>query len=85
MPGMNLAWALMITSSANKGWEGDVSLETRHEECGLRVPCVIRTAKFATLSIDRAEKVGALPADLLAEVRAELALRLSADDQGKKP
>ncbi len=74
---MKLAWALMITSSANRGWEGDISLEGRFAECGLRVPCVIRTAKFATIAVGRAEKAGALPADLLAEVRAKVALRLS--------
>jgi len=31
----------MITSASNKGWEGDVSLEQRLQECGLEVPCAI--------------------------------------------
>jgi mRNA interferase MazF len=74
--GIELLWVLMITSAANKGWQGDISLEERYAECGLRVPCVIRTVKIATVEADRARVEGALPADLLAAVRGECESRL---------
>lgn len=70
--GLSLLWVLMVTSAANKGWRGDVSLESRFAECGLEVPCVVRTAKVTTIEAERARWSGTLPADLLAEVRAEL-------------
>lgn len=66
----------MITSAANKGWQGDVSLEERFADCGLNVPCVIRTAKITTVELGKARKCGALPAEIRAEVRAELEDRL---------
>lgn len=65
----NLLWVLMITSAANRGWPGDISLETRFAECGLNVPCVIRTAKISTVEAVRARKTGALPDDVFDEVR----------------
>lgn len=74
---MQLLWVLMITSAANKGWQGDVSLEQDFAECGLNVPCVIRTAKISTIEISQARRSGALTADLLAQVRAKLALHLA--------
>jgi mRNA interferase MazF len=69
---IQLLWVLMITSAANKGWQGDVSLEDRYAKCGLAVPCVVRTAKIATADANRATKSGTLPADLWTEVRAKL-------------
>lgn len=77
VPGISLLWVLMITSAANKGWVGDISLEQCFAECGLRVPCVIRTAKITTVEADRARVEGALPASLLAELRTVLAERLN--------
>ena len=74
---MQLLWVLMITCAANKGWQGDVSLEQDFAECGLNVPCVIRTAKISTIEISQARRSGALTADLLAQVRAKLALHLA--------
>ena len=74
---IQLLWVLMITSAANKGWQGDVSLEQDFAECGLNVPCVIRTAKISTIEISQARRSGALTADLLAQVRAKLALHLA--------
>lgn len=76
-PKMQLLWVLMITSAANKGWRGDVSLEQRLAECGLSVPCVVRTAKVTTVEANKARKSGALPADLWAEVQTALARHLS--------
>ena len=68
----DLLWVLMITSAANRGWPDDISLENRFAECGLRIPCVIRTAKISTIEAGQARKLGALPADLLAAVRARI-------------
>ena len=76
-PRIRLLGVLMITSAANKGWHGDVSLEQRFEACGLPVPCVVRTAKVTTVEAARAQKRGALPDDLWAEVRGRLAGALS--------
>jgi mRNA interferase MazF len=76
-PMMQLLWVLMITSAANRGWAGDVSLETCFTECGLSVPCVIRTAKISTVEARKAKKSGALPADLLVLVQTELSHHLS--------
>lgn len=73
--GIDLLWVLMITSAANKGWAGDISLEQRFEECGLKVSCLIRTAKITTVEARRARVEGALPADLLTEVRRSLIAR----------
>jgi mRNA interferase MazF len=71
-PGASLGWVLMITSSANSGWPGDILLEDRYAECGLPVPCVIRTAKIATIALASAKPMGRLPDDLMAVVRAEI-------------
>lgn len=74
--GIGLLWVLMITSAANKGWADDVSLETRFGECGLSVPCVVRTAKIATVEARRWRKGGNLPADLMILVRDQIAQAL---------
>jgi mRNA interferase MazF len=58
----------MITSAANAGWAGDVSLIERYAECGLPAPSVIRTVKIATNEAGNAQALGRLPADLWAEV-----------------
>ena len=71
-----LFWSVMITSIANRGWPDDVSLEERFAECGLRIPCVVRTAKIASLEAGRASKVGKLPDDLLRLVQTRVASHL---------
>jgi mRNA interferase MazF len=71
-----LFWSVMITSAANLGWPDDISLEERFAECGLRIPCVIRTAKFASLEAARASKIGRLPVDLLSVLQARIASHL---------
>ena len=76
VPEIQLLWVLMITSVENKCWQGDISLEQRYRECGLRVPCVIRTAKIATVDAARARRSGAAPGDVLAEVRGVLERQL---------
>lgn len=70
--GMTLLWVLMITSAANSGWQGDLSLAERYGECGLAVPCVIRTAKIATVELSAVRYQGDLPQDLLRQVGAIL-------------
>ena len=74
--GHGLLWVLMITSAANRGWQGDVSLERRFAECGLKVPCVVRSAKITTVEASRAQKSGTLPADIWSDVRGEMERRL---------
>ena len=69
---IELAWVLMITSSANAGWPGDISLHDRFAECGLVVPCLIRTAKIATVEVRRVRVAGLLPLDLQSQVRIQL-------------
>ncbi|MGH6787526.1 MAG: type II toxin-antitoxin system PemK/MazF family toxin [Novosphingobium sp.] len=83
--GIDLLWVLMVTSASNKGWRGDVSLETRHGECRLEVPCVVRTAKIATVESARAEHRGAMPADLFADVRKTLLGCFAESDRSEFP
>jgi mRNA interferase MazF len=71
-----LLWVLMVTTAANRGWSDDVSLETRYAECSLNVPCIIRTAKISAVEQRRARMLGALPADIFAEVRGRVARHL---------
>jgi mRNA interferase MazF len=63
-----LVWTLMITSAANAGWRGDISLVDRFAECGLPSPSVIRTAKIASTDARSAHLLGRLPPDLWSEV-----------------
>lgn len=63
-----VVWTMMITSVANAGWPGDVSLEKRYPECGLPHPSVIRTVKIATTEARLAQPIGRLPQDLWDEV-----------------
>ncbi len=73
IPNEALAWVLMITSAANRGWQGDVDV-TDLAAAGLPVPSVVRTAKIATVEMRDLLPLGALaPAD-----RATTATRLSA-------
>ncbi len=54
-----LLWVLMITSTRNKGWPGDVEISDTIG-AGLGVPSVIRTAKIMTVEAGAAELIGAL-------------------------
>ena len=72
-----LLWVLMITSAANKGWLGDISIEHCYAECGLNVPCVIRTAKISTVEAQSAKWLGHVPNTIMALVRAQLAKALA--------
>lgn len=66
-----LLWVLMITSSENRGWSGDVEIPDA-TAAGLPIPSVIRTAKVATIDAARAEARGRVAPETLAAVRTEL-------------
>jgi mRNA interferase MazF len=58
----DLLWVLMVTSAANRGWPGDVTVsDTR--AAGLPAPSVVRSAKIATIEAGKAEPIGELPPD----------------------
>ena len=67
-----LVWVLMITSAANRGWRGDVSI-ANVSTAGLPAPSVIRTAKIATIEAKDATKVGRISASALKRVLDEVA------------
>lgn len=56
-----LLWVVMITSAANRGWEGDLPVANLGM-AGLPVPSVIRTAKIATIEASDAAKLGRISA-----------------------
>jgi hypothetical protein len=72
-----ILWTVMITSLANAGWLGDVSLETRFAECGLPKASVVRTSKIATCDASVAQPLGRLPDDLWEKVRRRVCENLS--------
>ena len=55
-----LLWLAMITSAANRGWTGDVTISDL-PEAGLPVPSIVRTAKLATIEARDAQRLGTLP------------------------
>jgi mRNA interferase MazF len=74
-----LLWVVMITSAANRGWPGDVSLADDFRSVGLPVPSVIRPSKIATIESRDAERLGALPGGLWQRVEATLRDHLGFD------
>jgi mRNA interferase MazF len=62
-----LLWVLMITSSENRPWIGDIAIP-HHQDAGLPAPSVIRTAKIATIEGSHADKLGSVLPATLAEV-----------------
>ena len=73
-------WVLMITSSVNRGWTGDLVIED-HAGAGLPIPSVIRTEKIATLEAEGAEPIGRIDDALMAEVRERMVAYLGAPRQ----
>jgi mRNA interferase MazF len=67
-----LLWVVMITSAENRPWAGDVPLGVRYQDSGLPAPSVIRPAKIATIEAAHAERLGRVPASLMAKVREEI-------------
>jgi mRNA interferase MazF len=56
----DLLWVVMVTSAANRGWQGDVAVSDL-QQAGLPAPSVVRSAKIATIGANDAEKIGQLP------------------------
>jgi mRNA interferase MazF len=67
-----LLWVLMITSVANRGWPGDVGIESGSEHTGLPAPSMIRTAKIATIEAAAAQRIGSIAQSELDAVMEEL-------------
>jgi mRNA-degrading endonuclease toxin of MazEF toxin-antitoxin module len=72
-----LLWLAMITSAANRGWPGDVSIRDI-EAAGLPIASIVRPAKVATIEARDAERLGVLPPAERAAVRDYLHARLAA-------
>jgi mRNA interferase MazF len=73
----SVLWVVMITSAANRGWPGDVSLAEGYREVGLPVPSVIRTTKIATIEAGHADRIGKLDASVWNSVASALAEHLA--------
>ena len=67
-----LLWVLMITSTSNRSWPGDVRIGSSGETTGLPAPSMVRTLKMATIEASAADRIGAISVSELAAVRAEL-------------
>lgn len=65
----------MITAAANQRWPDDVAIDD-HENVGLPIPSVVRTAKVATIDMGAATRIGALGRDNAKDVNAILQRRL---------
>lgn len=66
-----LLWVLMVTSAANRGWPGDVTVSDL-AAAGLPAPSVVRSAKIATIEAQDAERIGQLSLEDRALVQAAL-------------
>jgi mRNA interferase MazF len=55
-----LLWVMMITSSENRGWSGDVVVSDL-KVSGLPVASIVRTAKIATIEARESDRIGTLP------------------------
>jgi mRNA interferase MazF len=80
--GASLLWVVMITSAANRGWPGDVSLAESFAAAGLPIPSVVRTTKIATIEARHAQRIGRLTPQLWDEVAALLRHNLGIDRGG---
>ncbi|MGH6895593.1 MAG: type II toxin-antitoxin system PemK/MazF family toxin [Geminicoccaceae bacterium] len=72
----DLLWVLMITAAVNPRWPDDVEIDD-HEDAGLPIPSVVRTAKIATIEARAASKLGRIQRQLSARVAAGLRRRLA--------
>ena len=61
----------MITSAANRGWEGDVDIADV-TLAGLPAPSIVRTAKIATIDTRDAGHLGRVSAEVLQFVQRHL-------------
>lgn len=74
----DLAWVLMITSSANRGWEGDLDIDDLGL-AGLPASSVIRTAKIATVDTRDLAPLGRVSPQVLVLVDGRLRATLAPD------
>ena len=76
----NLLWVLMITSSDNRSWPGDIAISDL-SVAGLPAPSIVRSAKIATIEAADAQLLGRLPASdrafVAQHVKAHLAQLLA--------
>ncbi|MET0222716.1 MAG: type II toxin-antitoxin system PemK/MazF family toxin [Tardiphaga sp.] len=59
-----LLWAVMITSSDNRPWTGDIAIRN-YEDCGLPAPSVVRPFKIATIEARHADRIGKITRPIL--------------------
>lgn len=64
-----VAWCLMITSAKHRPWPGDVEINDL-AAAGLVKPCVVRTAKIATVPIGSTRSLGFLDPETRKQVGA---------------
>jgi mRNA interferase MazF len=67
-----LVWVLMITSSDNRAWPGDVIIPEKSAVTGLRSSSIVRTAKIATVEASAVRAIGKLEPDTMTTVRDAL-------------
>lgn len=75
-----LLWVLMVTSAANRGWTGDVTISDL-TQAGLPAPSIVRSAKIATIEATDAEPIGHLPLPDRQQIAAILHQTLGPLDQ----
>ncbi len=73
----DLLWVLMVTSAANRGWPGDVTVSDL-AAAGLPAASVVRSAKIATIELRDVERIGALPLDDRTQIAEALRTNLKA-------
>jgi hypothetical protein len=70
--GETVYWLAMITSAKRSGWAGDVPIPDL-SEAGVHGPCLVRSAKIATLEHMRVDrKIGRISQPLLREVTTHI-------------
>ena len=73
--GPPLLWVAMITSAANRRWQGDIEI-VDSSGAGLPVTSVVRPSKIATIASRQASPIGVLPSHVFDEVRSCVVGRL---------
>jgi len=76
--GAVLIWVAMITSAENRPWPDDAPLGGSGDLTGLSAPSVVRPCKLATLEARHAQRLGAGPSAVIAEVTRTLRRYLGA-------